>query len=334
MSSPTISIIVPIYNSEKYLNKCLDSILGQTFEDFELILVNDGSTDTSRQICEAYREKDQRVTLVNQSNSGAAAARNTGLSAARGTYIGFVDSDDFIAKNMYEELYKQICLNDSDIVFCNMLHINTREEVVHRTKLPFYGICAEKIIKEAVIPAVIGGKLKNYGKEHTIAPSVMRCLFKMSIIEEEYLRFINQLKYNEDTIFVIQYLIRCRKCLFIEGAYYTNGHNPTSVTRTKGKNIWESTVRYIAELKRFSSVMYNGTNEDINERILAVSVTNIYWSLLGIWRLDKGYVEKIRSIRHILGTDVARDNFTFKNILCYPYKIAVTMAFFKLIGGR
>ena len=100
-----ISIIVPVYNAEKYLSRCIDSILRQTFADFELILVNDGSSDKSKEICEKYLESDPRIKLINQENSGVSAARNTGLDNASGEYIGFVDSDDFIEKNMYEELY-------------------------------------------------------------------------------------------------------------------------------------------------------------------------------------------------------------------------------------
>ena len=97
-----ISIIVPVYNVEKYLERCLDSILSQTFSDFELILVNDGSTDHSLEICRSYAEKDERILLIDQENRGLSAARNAGIAVAKGEYLGFVDSDDYIAQNMYE----------------------------------------------------------------------------------------------------------------------------------------------------------------------------------------------------------------------------------------
>lgn len=99
-----ISIIVPVYNAEKYLDRCVESILGQTFSDFELILVDDGSPDNSGKLCDKWAKKDHRIKVVHQANKGAGAARNAGLRIAEGRYIGFVDSDNWIEVNMYQIL--------------------------------------------------------------------------------------------------------------------------------------------------------------------------------------------------------------------------------------
>jgi len=117
---PQLSIIVPVYNKEKYIDACLESILKQTFNDFELILVNDGSTDGSALKCEHYKKTDGRIVLINQQNSGASAARNTGLKEAKGTYIGFIDSDDTIEADMYELLIKNARAFDADISVCRL----------------------------------------------------------------------------------------------------------------------------------------------------------------------------------------------------------------------
>lgn len=114
-----ISIIIPIYNSEKTLKRCVDSILSQTFSDFELLLVDDGSTDGSAAICDEYHVKDARVKVYHKENGGVCSARNLGLSEAKGEYIGWVDSDDFIEADMYELLYKAIINNSSDIAYCD-----------------------------------------------------------------------------------------------------------------------------------------------------------------------------------------------------------------------
>ena len=107
---PTISVIVPVYNVEKYLNRCVDSILNQTFTDFELILVNDGSTDKSGEICEEYKKSDPRIKVIHQKNQGQASARNKGIDASTGKYIFFVDSDDYInvctLKNLFDAVQK------------------------------------------------------------------------------------------------------------------------------------------------------------------------------------------------------------------------------------
>ena len=104
----SISIIVPVYNVEKYLEKCIDSILNQSYQNLEIILIDDGSTDNSGSICDEYKKKDQRVQVIHQKNQGQSSARNAGLNIAKGSYIGFVDSDDWIEQNMYEKLYKNI----------------------------------------------------------------------------------------------------------------------------------------------------------------------------------------------------------------------------------
>lgn len=114
-----ISIIVPVYNVEKYLENCIESILNQTFKDFELILVDDGSTDNSGKICDIYEKKDTRIKVIHKNNGGLSSARNAGLDIACGKYIGFVDSDDSIHPKMYEVLYNLIKNHKSDISCCN-----------------------------------------------------------------------------------------------------------------------------------------------------------------------------------------------------------------------
>ena len=119
-----ISIIVPVYNVEKYICRCIDSILAQTYKDFELILVDDGSTDSSGKICDDYKERDKRIKVIHKENGGLSSARNVGIDVAEGDYIGFIDSDDYIRKDMYEILYKCIQKNNCDISICNYLFID------------------------------------------------------------------------------------------------------------------------------------------------------------------------------------------------------------------
>ena len=114
-----ISVIVPVYNVEKYLSQCLDSILAQTFKDFECICVNDGSTDGSLDILQEYAKKDDRIKIIIQENKGLSAARNVGIREAIGQYISFVDSDDWVDKNYLQILYRTIENTNSEVVVCN-----------------------------------------------------------------------------------------------------------------------------------------------------------------------------------------------------------------------
>lgn len=115
---PLISIIVPVYNVEEYLNRCLQSICRQTYHNLEIILIDDGSTDNSGRLCDKFAQKDKRIRVIHQANSGLSAARNTGLKEARGEYLGFVDSDDWIEADMYEFLFCLMKRNEADISIC------------------------------------------------------------------------------------------------------------------------------------------------------------------------------------------------------------------------
>ena len=129
---PKISVIVPVYNTEKYLHRCIDSILAQTFEDFELLLIDDGSKDNSGAICDEYAARDSRVRVFHKENGGVSSARNLGLDNAVGEWIAWVDSDDYIAPNMYECLYETAKRDEADIVYCNFFIDYGDEKIRYR----------------------------------------------------------------------------------------------------------------------------------------------------------------------------------------------------------
>ncbi len=129
--SPVISIVVPVYKVEAYLEKCVDSILNQTFTDFELILVDDGSPDKCPRICDEYAKRDSRVKVIHKENGGLSDARNVGIEVATGTFIGFVDSDDYIASDMYESLYRLATENNCDMAVCQAVIVGENEEAIY-----------------------------------------------------------------------------------------------------------------------------------------------------------------------------------------------------------
>ena len=123
-----ISIIIPIYNVKEYLKRCVDSVLNQSYKNIEVILIDDGSTDGSEKICDEYAKKDKRVVVVHQKNSGVSASRNKGIELATGKYIGFVDSDDYIHKDMFEKLYNSLISTSSSISMCNYQLLDVDEK--------------------------------------------------------------------------------------------------------------------------------------------------------------------------------------------------------------
>ena len=124
-----ISVIIPVYNVEKYLKKCLDSVINQTYKNLEIILVDDGSSDKSGLICDEYTKLDKRIKVVHKKNEGLSSARNTGLDIAKGKYISFIDSDDFVSIYMYEIMYKEIIKNNRDIVIARHIYFKNKEPI-------------------------------------------------------------------------------------------------------------------------------------------------------------------------------------------------------------
>ena len=165
MTSPKITVIIPVYKAEKYLDRCLESIVNQTYKNLEIILVDDGSPDNCPAICDEYAQKDSRIKVIHKENGGAAMARNAGLDIAKGEYIGFVDSDDYICPDMFEKLLNSMIKNNSDIAICgskeidfsgktdNECYINFEYEVVSPRD------CLKQLCDRGYIHNVIWNKL-------------------------------------------------------------------------------------------------------------------------------------------------------------------------------
>lgn len=199
-----ISIIIPIYNSQQFLRECFNSILHQTHRDFEVILVNDGSTDNSKSICLEYCDRDSRFKYIEQSNSGVSAARNTGLDTASGDYIVFVDSDDEIAPDYLDSLHNNI--GGCDMSNCNLSF--NKEKLGTGDKI-FSQYNAKQIVE-----AYQTLSMRNLG--------ITCSLFKKGIIDKVHLRFVVGCYVNEDTEFVLKYVANCSTIVVSQyiGYYY------------------------------------------------------------------------------------------------------------------
>lgn len=214
VSLPKISIIVPVYNVEKYLNKCLDSILAQTFEDYELLLIDDGSSDKSGNICDEYEKKDKRVKVFHKENGGQSSARNAGIDAACGEYIGFIDSDDYIDNDMFEQLYNDVTKNDADVAVCGIY--NCYSNVVRLE-------CSKNIYRivdnEEALRLVLESKIV----------SVHACnkLFKKECFAED--RFPVGMT-SEDAYIIPEILSKCKKIVINTTAKYYYVHRSNSTT--------------------------------------------------------------------------------------------------------
>lgn len=200
---PTVSIIVPVYNAENYLHKCINSLLSQNFSDFELILVNDGSKDKSGEICDEYAKNDNRIKVIHKENGGVSSARNRGLDEAQGKYIMFCDSDDYIKEEFCAPLLNLANDDEDCLVLAGITEINDQGKTKD-------DLCAK--FSEGESATLTNGEFcdlyieLNLNSKFLLMNMPYNKLFSRSVIEKNHLRFDTKISYNEDFIFNIMYL--------------------------------------------------------------------------------------------------------------------------------
>ena len=216
-----ISIIVPVYRVEKYLSRCIDSIIAQTYKTLEIILVDDGSPDGCPEICDSYAERDNRVYVIHKKNGGLSDARNAGIEAAHGKYLGFVDSDDYIHPKMYQRLWEKLKKEDADAAMCDIEKVYDMSPVFHEiaedeTEI-FNGIQAVKNILDKQL--------------HVI--SVISCgkLYKAELFEKVRFPFG---KLHEDEFTTYRFFAAAKKVVYLDVSKYNYDRSRTdSITGDK-----------------------------------------------------------------------------------------------------
>ncbi len=201
-----ISIIVPVYNAEEYLDECIKSIVMQSYQNIEIILVNDGATDDSLDICHQWQERDSRVVCVSKENGGVSSARNMGLENASGDYVAFVDADDYVVEDYCERLLSHID-NDIDMVVLGLVALRNGQTspISHRLTAGIYQ-CAD--LKKMVVD---DGTMSGFTIHSQCA-----VLYRKDIIKTHQISFNKQIKYNEDGLFNVEYIMHCLNNIYID----------------------------------------------------------------------------------------------------------------------
>lgn len=223
-----VSVILPVYNAEEYLNECLDSIVNQTLKDIEIICINDGSTDNSLDILETYAKNDKRIKIISKENGGLGAARNIGLKNSSGEFISFIDSDDFIELNMLEELYNNAISNQSDVVVFKFACFN---EDSSKLDYSIQGFDFDNIFNDV--------DFDNFTFDyHNIKKYVLNASFATwtKLYNREYL-FNNNFEFDENIVFEdvpfhIKVILNTNKISFSPNFFYCYRHNPNSLVNT------------------------------------------------------------------------------------------------------
>lgn len=233
---PMISIIVPVYKVESYLERCVDSLRNQTHRDIEIILVDDGSPDSCPQLCDALAAQDSRIRVVHKKNGGLSSARNAGLAVATGTYVGFVDSDDDVEPDMYEKMVAVTESEQVDFVMCDYLRIPADGSRYLKTLDIRPGHYDKAALRKEIFPRLIMGENVDYGP----LLSVWHCLYRTDFLRSDGFCFDEQVRWSEDNIFsaIVGYHADSFYYLKGEGLYHYY-QNPGTITTGYRPGAWE-----------------------------------------------------------------------------------------------
>lgn len=306
----TISVIVPVYNSEKYLKRCIDSILNQTYKAIELILVDDGSPDNCSKICDEYAKKDKRVRVIHKTNAGVSAARNSGLEIASGNYATFVDSDDYIEPEMYGNMMEKVHQYNCDVVMCDCIKDFTdhSEIYTHDIRAGFYD--KEQLVNE-YYPHLL--MMENVEYPATIS----NCLILFNRNKLGNLRYVVGVRYSEDLLFGAQLVYNTDSFYYMkEQAYYHYYMNPTSATHKFTVDKWNDYKTLHFEINKYFSEC---ESFDFSHQIDLCLLFFVYNSVSNIFSADNLEREKkFEIVKNILGDNEVRRMFSNIKVLKLP----------------
>ena len=317
MRQPQVSIIVPVYNVENYIERCLNSLVNQTFKDIEVITINDGSTDKSLELLNKYEKEDIRVSVIDLGDEGVSYCRNLGIEKANGKYIMFVDSDDWIDSSMVEVMYKKAEENNLDLVMCSYIR-----EFKDHSKEKIFNLPQEIIYKEDKVKNELLRKLVGPIKEELSNPEMLDALctvwgklYRADILKENKIKFVDLKKIGsaEDTLFNIFTFNYLKKVMFLnKPMYHYWRDNPKSVTSQYNPKLKEQRkvfFKYISDFIRennFEQVFEEALNNRICTSVLG----------LGLIECSKNNkisrINKIKNIKRIINEEYVRN--AYKNL--------------------
>lgn len=298
---PLVSIIVPVYKVEKYLKRCVASLMNQTLSDIEIILVDDGSPDNSGKICDSLQEKDCRIKVIHKSNGGLSSARNTGVKIARGQYIGFVDSDDDVALDMYEKMYSVAKRENVDFVMSDYQRICADGRCYLKTLDIPSGLYDKDQIRRIIFPNLIMGENIEYGP----LLSVWHCLYCADFLRQNDLYFDEEVRWSEDNIFSAIAGYCCNRFYYLKGeGVYHYYQNQGTITTSYRAGAWKVYCKMNEHLHNF----FDPINDFDFSRQLKLHMIYYACNCIG-QELTLPELEAKRGIANILASKQLRDSF-------------------------
>lgn len=272
---PKLSVIVPVYNTEKYLHQCVDSIIGQSVAGLEIILVNDGSKDNSGAVCDEYASKHEHVTVIHKPNGGIISARKAGVAAAKGRYIAFVDSDDWIEPDMYAQMLDCALGHGADAVLCDIRFETSKGAVLQENAVP-----AGRYHKQG-LQQLYATMLFHYGQERPgVHPSLCSKIIRRDIVERVIFDVDDSIVYGEDVLCSYPSLLDAECICVLHRPLYHYRQNFSSVTNTYDPQQMSKFLLLADELKRQFEQRGVDMEQQLNGYIATCSLEHIRNELL------------------------------------------------------
>ncbi len=304
-----LSIIIPVYNAELYLEACMKSLLSQTFRDFEIILADDGSTDESAVLCRMYEKNYNNVRYVYQENKGPSAARNRGLSMAKGYYIGFCDSDDYVDPDMYSLLIERMESQHTEMAMCDFY--SERDSAVGGIPWNDGILLDRKRILNELIPEMVG-TLIDFSPNTPLWGSVWRSIFLNKNIDRQQIRFKEGIHFAEDLMFTLDYLRSTNSLSIVNYPLYHYTCNPNSLMNTHIQYKPEMFETRLEVLKHLEIVLDDLNIYKQNEKRLMISARAYAYEAVGNACREMKYrgIKMVwREIQKIIHNDIVEKAF-------------------------
>lgn len=304
----SVSIIIPVYNAEKFLPRCIDSVLGQTLKDIEIILVDDGSIDRSGKLCDNYAKKDGRVKVIHNKNKGPGEARNRGIEAAGGEYIGFVDADDWCESSMFEELFRAAA-SKADMAFCDYLTDTESGSKEFKTDYNGDHFYSKNEINEKILPYFLGYDSEELAGCKSCFPFadyssyIWLCIYKASVLKENSIAFPSQkIYYNEDNLFNLNFVFHAKNAVHVAKSLYHYRENGASLTKRFDPGFLDAKLNKFKYLRNFIKEKLNGGfNGRLDNKICVESINIINYY---IYAGGDSFFKKLAKLREIINSPI------------------------------
>lgn len=313
--SPIFSMILPVYNVEKYLNRCVNSILAQDFGDYEIILVDDGSADECGCLCDEWTKKDNRIKVIHKKNAGLGYARNTGLHAAQGEYVFFVDSDDYIRPGTLSNIWKAIQKDGSEAIFFGFERIDKNGKSMLQL-LP----CPEKYLykdKEEIMNQLLPDFIARNpytGVSRNLRISAWNCCLKRDFLTEKNLSFVSEREYiSEDIYFYIEMFACLQRVSIIDDIFYCYCQNVGSLTFSYKENRYKRLKQFYQEADKKANML--GYNGQVQLRLKESFIANV----MGCLKMEVANSKKIgikESYKRM--KSISSDEYLYQAVKEYP----------------